>query len=331
MNTTEDHAVNTAKLLAAAIISFAGLPLTMAQQVDATAQQNTSVSAAGAHVNESTHANADVDAKSGHAEVNGAAEASTEANGGSRAGASAYGAGSGAVEMRPVTGELEGKLDSKSAKAGDEVVLKTSEKVKTADGTVIPKGSRLVGHVTEVQAHAKGQAGSRIGLAFDRVELKGGQSLAIHSMIESIQPNASAMAADSMDSEEAFSGPAGGGSGIGGGAMSGGRVGGGGLLGGTANGAAAATGRVGSDLGSTAGGAVRATGDMGADATGSLAHGVSGAAQGAGSLGPHATGIQGVMLNGEAAGSASGMLSAAKKNIHLDSGTQMVLGIAAAR
>jgi hypothetical protein len=37
------------------------------------------------------------------------------------------------------------------------------------------------------------------------------------------------------------------------------------------------------------------------------------------------------MLNGEAAGSASGMLSAANKNIHLDSGTQMVLGVAAAR
>ncbi len=37
------------------------------------------------------------------------------------------------------------------------------------------------------------------------------------------------------------------------------------------------------------------------------------------------------MLHGEATGSASGMLSATNKNIHLDSGTQMVVGIAAAR
>jgi hypothetical protein len=37
------------------------------------------------------------------------------------------------------------------------------------------------------------------------------------------------------------------------------------------------------------------------------------------------------MLNGDASGSASGMLSAENKNVHLESGTQMVLGIAAAR
>ena len=55
--------------------------------------------------------------------------------------------------MSSVSGELEGKLDSKTAKVGDRVVLKTTEKVQTSDGTVIPRGSRLVGHVTQVQAH----------------------------------------------------------------------------------------------------------------------------------------------------------------------------------
>ena len=52
-----------------------------------------------------------------------------------------------------MTGELDGKLDSKTAKVGDRVVLKTMDKVQTSDGTVIPRGSRLVGHVTEVQAY----------------------------------------------------------------------------------------------------------------------------------------------------------------------------------
>ena len=50
-----------------------------------------------------------------------------------------------------MTGELEGKLDSRTAKVGDRVVLKTTEKVLTADGTVIPRGTRLVGHITQVQ------------------------------------------------------------------------------------------------------------------------------------------------------------------------------------
>jgi hypothetical protein len=274
----------------------------MAQQVNATAEQNASASARGAHVDQSTNANASANA--GHAA---------------------------SAEFRPVKGELENRVDSKTAKPGDKVILKTREKMRTSDGTEIPKGSRLVGHVTEVQAHEKGHAESHMGFEFDRAELKGGQSMAIHSMIESVQPNASAVAAGAMDNEDTFSTPMGGGGGSLGGAISGGRVGGGGLLGGTAGGAAAATGSLGSNLGTTAGSAMRATGDVSGGAAANLGPGLHGAADGAAGLGAHATGIQGVMLNGEAAGSASGMLSAANKNIHLDSGTQMVLGVAAAR
>ena len=79
--------------------------------------------------------------------------------------------------------------------------------------------------------------------------------MAIHSVIESVQPSASAMSAASMANEDSFDTPMVGGAGaVGGGGLAGGRVGGGGLLGGTAGGAAGATGRLGSDLGSTAGG-----------------------------------------------------------------------------
>jgi hypothetical protein len=294
------------------MIGFASMPFLMAQQVDAGARENTSASVAGAQVNDSTNANAHVGGGSGNSNVNGSADV--------------HGAAS--ADMRPVTGELEGKLDSKSARPGDPVVLKTSQKIKTADGTEIPRGSRLVGHVTEVQAHAKGQAESHVGLAFDRVEMKGGQSLALHSMIESVEPNPSATAAASLESEDAFSAPAGGG-GMSAGATGGAR-GGGGVLGGTAR----AAGGVGSDLGATAGGAVRTTGNLGADASGDLGRGVGGvggAVSGGGSLTARSTGIPGVMLRGEATGSASGMLSASNKNIHLDSGTQMVVGVAVAR
>ena len=259
----------------------------------------------------------------------GAADSSAAVSG-DRANASASVSGEGSAEMRPVTGEIDGKLDSKTAKPGDPVVLKTTQKMKTADGTEIPKGSRLVGHVTEVQAHEKGHAESHMGLEFDRAELKGGQSMAIHSMIQSVQPNPNAMAAGSIANEDALDTPMGGGAaGAGGGGMAGGH--GGGPLGGTAGGVASATGRAGSDLGSTAGGAVRTTGNLGSDASANLAHGVGVAANGAGSLGARATGMPGVMLRGDAAGSASGMLSATNKNIHLDSGTQLVLGIAASR
>jgi hypothetical protein len=321
--------MKSAKLFALTLGIFSSIPLTMAQHVEARAQQHASASAAGTQVNDSVNAGANANASPGHAQVMGAADSSAAVNG-DRANASASVSGEGSAEMRPVTGELDGKLDSKTAKPGDPVVLKTTQKMKTADGTEIPKGSRLVGHVTEVQAHEKGHAESHMGLEFDRAELKGGQSMAIHSMIQSVQPNPNAMAAGSIANEDALDTPMGGGAaGAGGGGMAGGH--GGGPLGGTAGGVASATGRAGSDLGSTAGGAVRTTGNLGSDASANLAHGVGVAANGAGSLGARATGMPGVMLRGDAAGSASGMLSATNKNIHLDSGTQLVLGIAASR
>ena len=93
--------------------------------------------------------------------------------------------------MSPVDGELENKLDSKTAKTGDSVVVKTKTPVKTPDGTEIPKGSKLVGHVIAVQPSEPGK-NSQVALAFDRVELKGGKTMPIHSQIQSISPAAGA-------------------------------------------------------------------------------------------------------------------------------------------
>jgi hypothetical protein len=97
------------------------------------------------------------EAQEGSAQVNQSASAHAA---GTNANASASAAG--AAEMRPVNAELVGKLDAKSAKTGDTVVAKTKEKVRTADGTEIPKGARLVGHVTDVQAHGSGHSDSHI-------------------------------------------------------------------------------------------------------------------------------------------------------------------------
>ena len=323
--------MKSSRLLVVAAFAYASLPVLMAQQVNASAQQNASASAADMNASQSSNADANANLNHGHADASTSASTENSATArGTSAEASSYGAAAGSANMLQVSGQLENKLDTKTAKAGDEVVLKTNEKFKTAEGTVIPKGSRLVGHVTEVQSHSKQQAESHLGLAFDRVEMHGGQSLAIHSMIQSVSPSANAAAGAAMADEEAFDAPMGGGA-VGGGAVRGGGRVGSGLVGGAAGGAAMATNQIGSGIGSTAGSAVHATGDVGGDAAGSLGRGVNGAAGGAGFVGARATGIQGVMLNGDATGSASGQLSSANRNIHLDSGTQMVLGIAAAR
>ena len=87
--------------------------------------------------------------------------------------------------MSPVDGELVNKLDSKTAKNGDSVVVQTKTSVKTPDGTEIPKGSKLVGHVIAAQPSQPGQ-NSQLALQFDRVELKGGKTMPVHSQIQSI-------------------------------------------------------------------------------------------------------------------------------------------------
>lgn len=346
-----------AKSLAVAVAALASLPL-MAQQVNATAQQSGSASAGKIHANESAQAGAHANVNRSHPEGRRSQERNRRAEA-NRENAHSRGSAAGALHMRPVNAELQHKLDSKSARVGQRVVLKTTEKMKTADGTVIPRGSRLIGHITEVHAHTRGHEASSMAIAFDRVMMKHGQSLAIHSMIESVRPSAAALAADSMENNDSsFAGPPSapmGGGMAGGGAMAGGAAGmghaGGGLVGGGAGvvggatsavgamGHAGAMGNAGAGLNSAAGGALNAggnavntTGRLAGNAAAGLRHGVYGSANAAGALGTHATAIPGVMLNSSssAAGDASGMFTAAKKNIRLDSGTQMVVGIVAA-
>jgi hypothetical protein len=96
--------------------------------------------------------------------------------------------------MSPVNGELTQKLDSKTAKNGDSVVVQTKTSVKTTDGTEIPKGSKLVGHVIAAAPSQPGQ-NSQLALQFDRVELKGGKTMPIHSQIQSISPPGGAASA----------------------------------------------------------------------------------------------------------------------------------------
>jgi hypothetical protein len=69
-----------------------------------------------------------------------------------------------------VEGQLQSTLDVKKAKPGDRVVLKTTKAIKENGQTVVPKGSKLIGRVTEVEKRSKTSNGSRLGLLFDRLE-----------------------------------------------------------------------------------------------------------------------------------------------------------------
>ena len=110
--------------------------------------------------------------------------------------------------MSPVNGELVNKLDSKTAKSGDSVVVQTKRGIKTPDGTEIPKGSKVVGHVIAVRPSQSGQ-NSQMALVFDRVELKGGKAMPVHSQIQSISPPEGAASASGSPGPSAPNGASG--------------------------------------------------------------------------------------------------------------------------
>jgi hypothetical protein len=226
------------------------------------------------------------------------------------------------AEMSPVNGELVEKLDSKTAKTGDSVVIKTRSNVKTADGTEIPKGSKLVGHVTGVKPSGDGNENSQVALQFDRAELKGGQTVAIQTEIQSLSPPAGESPSNPPDAMISSPGSVPGG--MSSGASSN-------MPGGTSR----------STMGAPTGGASPMPGQAGTSPTSDAAS--AGPAAGTvvartGNIAIRATAIPGVMLANNEPGQqdprmarSSGILLGAKRDIHLDGGTQVVIGVAAAQ
>ncbi len=113
--------------------------------------------------------------------------------------------------LAPLSAELQGKLDTKNAKVGDNVVLRSTAALKGADGNSIPRGAKLIGHITEVKAHDGTNADAQVAILFDRAEWKGGKSATIHALIQSLQP-----VEDRPIGDAPTGGPVGGGGGRGG-------------------------------------------------------------------------------------------------------------------
>jgi hypothetical protein len=81
--------------------------------------------------------------------------------------------------------ELQNTVDVRKARVGDEVVLKTTQAIKSEGRTVVGRGARLIGHVSEVEQKTKANGQSRVGLIFDRLE-KGSLQFPIAATITSI-------------------------------------------------------------------------------------------------------------------------------------------------
>jgi hypothetical protein len=280
-----------------------------------------------------TNANAQVNRNGAQAQGNSSTSASGQA-----------GKNSAALESgTTMNAALEHPVDAKKNKPGDHVTAKTTENVKSGGQVVIPKGSKLEGHVTQVQARGHGQSDSHVGIMFDRAVTKDGREIplnnfAIQAMGRS-QSSASAMN-NSSSGPDMMSGGSGSGSArSSGGGMSSGHSSGGGLLGGatsTAGGTVSTAGGVTSGVGgsatSTVSDAGRVTGGVGGTVSGTtgVTSGVtSGGLNSSGQLMSNSRGVfglEGLGLQTAASSETQGsVITSSSRNVHLDSGTQFVL------
>src|SRR2546429_2323100 len=191
-----------------------------------------------------------------------------------------------------IPAELAKSIDAKKAKSGDQVIAKTTIDLRSKDGsTVIPKGAKVLGHVTDAKARGKDESGSMVAIAFDKVELKGGRDLQFNGGIQAIgkpEQNAAAYTGGGSPMSESGGVPSGA---AGQGGMGGARTGG-------AMGAPARGGDPG-----------HAPAGKGGPATG-----------GGGPLSPASQGVVGIQgLSLQDSAQASGITSSSG-NVHLDSG-----------
>ena len=192
--------------------------------------------------------------------------------------------------------ELTKSIDAKKARVGDEVIAKTLDDLLSNGQVVVPRGSKISGHVVEVKPR-QGDQGSLLGIKLETMTTRDGSQLPLNATIQAIgKPEAGPSTDPMIERGTAGSPPTG----------SGGRTGG-----------------MGQGAGSPAGyPSAGSTDNSGSGAP----NGASGA--GNGQLSANAQGVIGMSDLSLNAGTAQdSVITSAKHNVKLESGTQMVLRI----
>src|SRR4029077_11858753 len=207
-----------------------------------------------------------------------------------------------------VNAVLTKPVDSRKSKTGDPVNARTTQPAKTEDGRSIPKGSTLVGHVSEAHARGEGQADSAVRIFFDKAVTGDGHEIPLRNVAIRAVAAAEGAASAGVTDSGMMTGPAGG--------MATGRAGGG-LVGRT-------TGAVGSTVGAGVGAAGSATSSLAASGAGALqaGPGAVGGVDASGLLTAGSSGVFGLRdlsLSSTAAAAAQGsVVTSTGKSVHLD-------------
>ena len=113
------------------------------------------------------------------------AEASSSTNSGAQAQTTTD---SPSAQGQTIQVQLAKTLDAKKLKVGDPVEARTVDDMRMADGTIVPRGSKVSGHITKAEARAKGNAESQLGISFDQIATKDGKGMTLKSTIQAVGP-----------------------------------------------------------------------------------------------------------------------------------------------
>jgi len=242
-------------------------------------------------------------------------------------------------------------------------MLQTTQDATLANGTQLPRGTRLTGHILRARAWQPEGPAALLSIEIDRAVLKDGTTIPIRcvlrtlvattvqssGLVDASQPGANPRRGRGSSSLS-VGGPMNGTIPLGNPSPMGGGIGGGGSIGmdpssgdmsNTPLGGAAGNNPNSTRNGGTTGIGGPATGDAGIGGSGTrpqLPNTTAVPATAAADLPvaaagenihdtPHRTGIPGVMLSGASVAGPSGTLSAFDQNFSLDSGTQITLGV----
>jgi hypothetical protein len=94
---------------------------------------------------------------------------------------------------------LSKSVDAKKAKPGDKIEARITMDLLSNGKIVIPRDTKVIGHVTEAKPRTKESPDSRVGLSFDRISLKDGRELSIRAAIQAMGPSLDNVVAPGVD------------------------------------------------------------------------------------------------------------------------------------
>ncbi len=86
-----------------------------------------------------------------------------------------------------ILAELNSGVDSKKAKVGDPIIAHATETLKSGDDrTIVPRGTKIEGHITQSSVRGKGAEESALGIQFDKAVLKDGGEIPLNVIIQAL-------------------------------------------------------------------------------------------------------------------------------------------------